>query len=293
MKRLATALFAAAALAASCTIMPEPVPVNVIFMGKAPVQVKGGWEEDGSIGSLKLLVYRKRDGMLLESGSCYGNCPLKASLPAGEEVLWYMLANAPEGMEESALGDFQGTSFSVQDGPVLHAEGCTVFLENTSVTACLARFACKVGLGSVSVNWEDALPCSLDTVALADVPVTTAAEALLYNHGAVTTDLGGLLAQFPRKTISSGAPLTLGTTLYCMPASDARLAICIRAWGQSNWYPIELPPMEGNHFYLVDNVVINGPGSAWPGQKPERTCVDFSVRVAPWEDKTVNAQFQL
>lgn len=296
MNRTVTIL-CAALVASSCTIMPEPVPVNVIFMGKAPVKVKGGaWDDDCKVGTLDLLVFRSRDGRLLDRSSCTGNLPLEACVPAGEPCRWYIVANAAGCIGDcTTLEEYMQTEFCLQDGPVMHAEGLETFRESgTTVEACLSRFACKVGLGSISVSWTDALPCTLETIALTNVLGTTtpglSASTAKLNCGEVTEDLSGLIARYPGLEIRDGEPVDLGTSLFCMPSEGTRIALCITAQGHPNWYPIDLPPMEQNHCYLVDNVVINGPGAPGVDQPVERTQAEFSVRVTPWEEKAVPIQ---
>ena len=287
----------AAVLAASCTIMPEPVPVNIIFMGKAPVEVKSGSPDGSDIGKLDLLVFRSRDGMLLDKCSCIGNLPLEVSVPSGQECRWYIIANAPEDFDGcTTLEEFLSKEVRLTDGPVMHSEGVSVFRESgTTVQAQLSRFACKVGVSRICMNWADALPCILETIALTNVLETTSTGLSMtgtyLNCGVVSEDLGGLLAQHPCIEITSHEPLNVGITLACMPSSGrTRLALCIIAPDGPNWYPIDLPQMEGNHYYLVDNLVINGPGAPDVDMPVERTPVDFSVHVKPWEDNSVPIQ---
>lgn len=290
-------LLSTAFLLASCTIMPEPVPVNVIFMGKAPVQVKSGSRNDDStIGNLDLLVFRSRDGMLLDRCSCSGNQPLEVCLPSGEKCQWYIIANSAELFDGcTALEEFLQTEIKLSDGPVMHSEGVSVFSQSgTTVQAELSRFACKVGLGRICMNWADALPCTLDTVALTNVLETTSPSFShnysRFNCGVVSNDLDGLIAQFPGLGIYSREPVEVGFTLFCMPSGGTRLALCITAPDGPNWYPIDLPEMEGNHYYLVDNVVINGPGAPGVDLPVERIPMDYEVRIKPWEVNSVPVQ---
>jgi hypothetical protein len=296
MKRTLTA-FCAAFMAISCTIMPEPVPVNVIFMGKAPAQVKSGaWDDDQTIGKLDLLVYRNRDGMLLYSCSRRGNLPLEVCVPAGEECRWYLIANAAEPFGGcTTLEEFLLKEIHLQDGPVMHSEGVSTFTQSgTTVQAQLSRYACKVGLGSICMNWDDAFPCTLDLVALTNVLETTSPGQSLtntyYNCGVVSEDFGGLVAQYPGLEINSREPFDVGTTLFCIPSDRTRLALCITARDGPNWYPIDLPHMEGNRYYLVDKVVINGPGAPGADVEIERVPMSFTLGIKPWEENSIPIQ---
>jgi hypothetical protein len=49
--------------------------------------------------------------------------------------------------------------------------------------------------------------------------------------------------------------------------------------------------MEGNRYYLVDDIVIKGPGAGAPDVKPERVNTTFSIRILDWEEEITPAQF--
>lgn len=302
MKKVINVL-AAALMTLSCHNMEKVSTVNVTFMGKAPsCSVKSAaWDDDSTVQHLDLYIFRKRDGVLLERLSCTGNAPISANIPMGQEISWHMIANAPEGMLplETSLSGFLNTVILLEDGPVMQTCGNAVFTEDgITVTGELSRYACKVSIGSINVLWADAQPCTLEKIVLMSAP------------GACTVggNLPGEEYIFNKGKLDEVLPETLytaaGSTLYCMPnPSDGdsyglpwsprrtRVAICLKMRGEDNWFPVDLPSLERNHHYMVDNIVIKGPGTTGPDMKIERTSLDFCVQIHEWMESDVTAVF--
>lgn len=297
---------------------PEPLQVNARFVSTCPTAaVKSSLVDDSRIEKLDLLLFRTSDGKLETRAASVGSSTIEITVPRDREMKWYMVANAPEGLipECHNLEDFLNDTVLLEDGFVMHDQGIFTFRENgATVTASLSRYLCKVGIGSITIDWADALPCSVETVALMNVQGSAPISGeptdlpLRYNCGVIDSGLGaeleGMLSARPCITIESSSPANIGVTLWCMPnPSDGnsyglpwqnrrtRIALCIKAQGLDNWYPIDLPPMEGNRYYLVDNIVIKGPGANAPDVKPERIPALFTIRVLDWEEEITPAQF--
>lgn len=315
--RLSIIVWGLAFLAISCNGL-EPQTVHARFIGTCPqTAVKGVLDDDSKVERLDLLVFRASDGKLETVASGDGSAPLEVTVTRSREMRWYMIANSPEGRLDHSLNesDFLSNTILLEDAFVMHAHGKTTFSENGSiVTAPLTRYICKVGIGSITINWADALPARIEAICLMNVqgsaPVSGVASdlALRYNCGIIDIDLGAcltnMLSERPEIMIETSSPVQLGTTLWCMPnpsegnsfglpwqSRRTRVAICVNAQGQDNWYPIDLPAMEGNRYYLVDDIVIKGPGAGAPDVKPERVNTTFSIRILDWEEEITPAQF--
>lgn len=297
---------------------PEPAQVNARFVSTCPAAaVKSPLVDDTHIEKLDLLLFRASDGRLETKATGVGSSTIEITVPRDREMKWYMVANAPEGLfpECHTEEDFLNNTVLLEDGFVMHDQGECTFRENgATVTASLSRYLCKVGIGNITIDWADALPCGVETIALMNVQGSAPLSGepadlpLRYNCGVIDsglrTELEGLLSARPGITIKSSLPVSVGATLWCMPnPSDGdsyglpwqnrrtRIALCIKAQGLDNWYPIDLPPMEGNRYYVVDNIVIKGPGAGAPDVKPERVPATFTVRVLDWEDEISPAHF--
>ena len=309
--------FGLALFAMSCG-RPEPDQVNARFVSTCSAKlVKSATGDDSRIETLDLFVFRTSDGILEARASGDGTSPIEVTVPRDREVNWYMVANAPEGRLLPCLhqDDFLLNTVHMEDGFVMHAQGKTTFREDgTTVTASLSRYLCKVSIGNVTIKWSDALPCKVETIALMNAQGSAPISGvptdlpLRYNCGSIDTGLEstlkGMLSSSPEAEIESDSPVNLGVTLWCMPnpstgdsyglpwqSRRTRIALCIYAQGLDNWYSIDLPPMEGNRHYLVDNIVIKGPGASAPDVKLERVSTLFTARVIDWEEEITPAQF--
>lgn len=186
----------------------------------------------------------------------------------------------------------------------------------------LNRYACKVSVEDITVDWLDSFAsaptCTVDRLLimnartvepLSGIP-SASADSYWVNKltdEAVDSDpasmVGYLVYTEPDLSVTSSRT-DLDAVMYCMPnpstvdhnASDTpwdvrRSRVCVKLTigGVSQWYPIELPSMLPNTHYIVQNLVIHGPGTAAPDMGIDRTLVSFSIAVAPWTDNDVNA----
>jgi len=326
--------------AVSCGRQDSPAaPVSarkaaVSFIVGESGTVKGTVAGEGNrVESLDLLVFRASDGMLDTHERVSGNASsVQASVSAGRLVNWYLVANAPEGSlsgfrkEAHFLSAPTLLEHSSENTLVLYAAGRAVFTEgNHSVDAFLVRYASKISVRKVTVDWPEAFltdtPCVLKTVAVLNAagstPYSGIPEALPPGEGGVWFNRSTVDASLPAgvkeflvwdtgKAIPSATPVSCGIELYAMPnpctedlwASDVpwsvrrtRIALELTAGGCSNWYSIDLPSMEGNTHYCLQEVVIKGPGMGNPDEELVRTPIEFQVSVLPWSDNAVSPEF--
>lgn len=325
---------------ASCGKQPEdpsaegdqmrvPVRFDVVNRG---AETRGAVSGEGdAVASLDLLVFRASDGMLdtykrLTSGAL----SVEAEVTSGRSMHWWVVANAPSGVlaafqEESvflsALTRLEDTGSAAM---VMHAEGTKTFTASAnSVSSQLVRYASKVSLRDVTVEWLDAFAyaptCRLQTVALVNAvgttpysgtPTAPAASGAWFNRSSVETTLTAVQKVFlvwdTGLNIPSSATVTPAIELYAMPnpsttvlwATDTpwsprrtRMAVELVIDGVSNWYSVDMPAMEGNKHYQVSNLIIRGPGMPAPDMALERSSVSFTVNVVGWDDNSLAPVF--
>lgn len=181
----------------------------------------------------------------------------------------------------------------------------------------LIRYACKVTVENILVPWlgefTTPLPCVLDEIALVNVrgtcPMTgvptAAASDLWYNRSEVeslTGFLGSCLHWTGSIAIADTQSHEVNKSFYAMPNASAgdgfgpvsstnpwsprrtRIAIRLTIDGVPQWYPVELPAMEGKTHYVVSNFVVMGPGAPGPDEPIDRELVSFDVRVTGWSE---------
>ena len=315
MKRLFIVLSTAFLPLSCCVDMPETI--EAVFVGVSPMTVvKSAGDDDSATQRLDLFVFRTSDGYLEARASAESDAPLSITLSRGKQMSWFMFANAPEGYFPTVtnLDQLMDRTVLLEEGPTMHAKGDTVFMDSgTTVKAMLKRYACKVGIGDISIAWADALPCRVRKAVLLNVQGSAPLSGepadldLRYNCG-VVQDLGepldGMLAASPEVVIDDSAPVRLDIGLTCMPnpsdgdsyglpwqARRTRVGLCLNVFGEDNWYPIDLPPMEGNRFYRVESIVIKGPGAVAADLPPDRVSADYIIHVQEWTESDTTVDF--
>lgn len=310
---------------AGAPVVQEGTAVHVAFNATQPsVRQYVSGEGDG-VGSLDLLVFRASDGLLAARERVTGEEEIGASVTAGMTMDWYIIANAPEGTFSSftdettflsALTPLTQTSASTM---VMHAEGTTAFTASTgTVEAPLSRYASKVTVNDVSVPWLDSFAtapsCSVERVGLINVVGTApwsgtpATGSVWYNRsgfdGTLSAALRSMLLWDDGVTVTAGEAATVGESFFAMPnpitggdygtpwsERGTRVALELLVGGQANWYMIDLPAMEGNRHYVLNEVVILGPGATAPDLPLDRSSVTFGIEILDWGSDTKNAEF--
>lgn len=286
---------------------------------------------EGEVTSLDVLVFRSGNGVLDNGARVEGAGVdrISVELTAGVALRWYVVANAPRGLlsyvsESTFLEGLtlltHGTetslvmlgSGSLPEGPVAE-----------SVQVALDRYACKVTVETVTVEWADAFTMAssvtLGRIALVNVVGSTpwsgtpAAGELWYNRMGVESGLPAYVADmtvkdYEGRTLQEGVAADVASPLYCMPnpvANDVnsanapewsprstRVAVEVLLDGKANWYPVDLPAMRCNTHYVIRSLVLTGPGSQGPDWPVERDDVRFSVSVEPWVNGDIVPVFQ-
>ena len=276
------------------------------------------------IASLDLLVFRSSDGLLAARERATDETEISVAVTSGSPMDWYVIANAPSGTFSpfSDKASFLAALTSLdQTGTtmVMHASGTTTFTPSTgTVDATLYRYASKVTVRDISVPWLESFAtaptCSVAAVGLVNVVGTTpwsstpTAGSSWYNRSSfdatLSSDMKEMLFWEGSVTVTPGSAATVGKSFYAMPnplsggdygspwsARGTRIALELLIGGAANWYTIDLPAMEGNRHYVVNEVVIRGPGATAPDQPLDRSLVTFGVDILDWGSETKEAEF--
>lgn len=266
------------------------------------------------VNTLDLLVFRA--GGSLEVHGRESGSEITASVVVGSPMKWYLVANAPAGSfdgvadEGSFLSGLSRLADNTSSQFVMAASGSRVFAAGDVVTAELTRLACKVTLGSVSA------PFLSSSYAGSDVRVTglylinavgscpygmTPAQGDWYNRMGVDaglpSDVKGLLVKDLDMPLTA-AGVDGSWSLYCMPnpvangvhsgtapewsPRNTRLVLEISLDGRKSWFPMDMPSMECNHEYIVNDVRLLGEGSGHQDIPVSRNGITFDVSVNEW-----------
>ena len=277
------------------------------------------------VNHLDLLAFRREDG-ILASRERIAKGEKSFSIAAGRDYQLYLFGNAPDGLLDGIIheGDLANKILSLEDDdpvwPVLSGTAhLTAGHYDSPIDFTLGKYLSKVTLGSVAVKWLDEyeqMPiCSISRIGLVNVigsiPLVgePSSEGTWYNCGKIDKSLPEgvarkiLLSSPVNVTGSSAIPMNV--SFYAMPnplvsgswglpwsPRRTRLVLELIIEGISNWYPVDLPAMECGCEYLINDLVITGPGTSGPDEKIERCKIELSIEIKPWETETLSIEFE-
>lgn len=294
-------------------------------------QTKGAVTAAGesAVTTLDLLAFRADDGALDCHIRAESSSVVQGTVTLGVALDWYIVANAPLSAGLAGLSteaQFLSAQTLLSDtragSMVMSASGTSTFGSGVNEVndVALDRYACKVSVGEIAVEWLDgfATPptCTVDRIVLMNVrggePYSGVPSALAgdlwYNcsedDDSLPSSVSGLLGWDGAVVVPDGSTaVPLGVSLYAMPnpctvdgyagsspwvPRRSRIALQLTIGGVPQWYSVDLPAMVRNTHYFVNRLVVLGPGMPAPDMELSRTGVSFSVVVTPWDSNDVS-----
>lgn len=236
---------------------------------------------------------------------------------------WFVVANAPAGAlsyrtESAFLAGVTELTHGTSTSLVMMGSGTlTDAPQAAAVPVSLDRYICKVTVEEVVVEWSDAFTSyasvQLGRIALVNVVGTTpwsavpAAGSLWYNRTAIDYEAPAYVQDMTVRqygiALQEGVAVSTASPLYCMPnpvhnevnsknasawsPRNTRVAVELVLDGFPTWYPVDLPAMSCNRHYVINRLIIKGPGSQGPDWPVERDDMQFTISVQPWVDGDV------
>ena len=290
---------------------------------KAPAT---GSEED--VLTVDVFVFRQKDGALDARLTSQGLGPVAVDVLSGLAMDWVVVANAPSSSLDgvTSLADLLSRKVMLEDNTM----NSLVMFDRGSwgvegpvgmITVNLRRYVSKVTVQSLRLQWLDAFSTApeviLKQIALINVNGSIGFDGLpscgtvWYNRLGVETGLSSSLARMVSVPfglqLHDSSPICVDSPLYAMPnpVSTVRESDTAPLWseratmivvelfvdGYPNWYSVALPSMACNCHYVVNNLVITGPGSPVAGGRIERQPVQCEIVVSPWDEATSGVVF--
>ena len=253
-------------------------------------------ENEAMVNNLQVFVFRGDD---LDAYATVDNAKeLTLSCTAGEREV-YALVNAPD---YSAVPGKAALLAKVSE---LSANSLTSFemVGSKSVTLPQAstvsidvnRIASRVVLKKITRNFTSAalqsLDFTVDAIYLINVAGNTSYDltktpAAWYNVAKNNNELASLLYDAPASAVANGQSYTPVHTFYGYPndlsVNTTRLVIEATLGTTKYYYPINLPAMESNKSYEIEEVTITRPGSDDPNVPVSFADASFSINVIDW-----------
>ena len=275
---------------------PEPCELTVGICGAMTKATAVTAENEAMVNNLQVFVFRGDD---LDAYATVDNAKeLTLSCTAGEREI-YALVNAPD---YSAVPGKAALLAKVSE---LSANSLTSFemVGSKSVTLPQAstvsidvnRIASRVVLKKITRNFTSAalqsLDFTVDAIYLINVAGNTSydltkAPAAWYNVAKNNNELANLLYDAPASAVANGQSYIPVHTFYGYPndlsVNTTRLVIETTLGTTKYYYPINLPAMESNKSYEIEEVTITRPGSDNPNEPVSFADASFSINVIDW-----------
>ena len=274
----------------------EPCELTVGVCGAMTKATAVTTENEAKVNNLQIFVFRGDD---LDAYASVDNAKeLTLSCTAGERVV-YALVNAPD------YSSVPGKAALLAKVSELSANSLTNFemVGSKSVTLPQAgtvsidvnRIASRVVLKKITRNFTSAalqaLDFTVDAIYLVNVAGSTsydlsAAPATWYNMAENKGELASLLYDAPASAVANGQSYETVHTFYGYPndlaVNTTRIVIETTLGTTKYYYPINLPQMDSNKSYVIEEVKITRPGSDNPDEPVSFADATFSVNVIDW-----------
>lgn len=309
MKKIMFCIAAAAVTLAACTKEADKNPqMNVkegepieltVTLGSDIVESKATGvtaDNEVKVNSLQVFVFRGDD--LDAYGTAANATEVTISCTAGERTI-YALVNAPDYSEISSMAVLKATVSKLSNNSLKSLEmvGSKVVSlpQAGKVSIDVKRVASRIVLKKVSRKLTSAalqkLGVTINALYLVNVAGSTsydltAATTLWHNDGKYNSELAALNYDALSASVAEGASYTTEHVFYCYPNDNAeqttRLVMEMTIGPAKYYYPINMPALESNKSYIIEDLVITRPGSDDPDQPVSFADATFSVNVVDW-----------
>ena len=274
----------------------EPCELIVGICGAMTKATAVTTENEAKVNNLQIFVFRGDD---LDAYASVDNAKeLTLSCTAGEREV-YALVNAPDysavpGKAALLAKVSELSANSLTNFEMVGSKSITLPQAST-VSIDVNRIASRVVLKKITRNFTSealqALDFTVDAIYLINVAGNTSydltkAPAAWYNVVENKDELASLLYDAPASAIANGQSYTPVHTFYGYPndlsVNTTRLVIETTLGTTKYYYPINLPAMESNKSYEIEEVTITRPGSDNPDEPVSFADASFSVNVIDW-----------
>ena len=253
-------------------------------------------DNEAKVNRLQVFVFRGDD---LDAYASVENAKeLTLSCTAGERVV-YALVNAPDYSTVPGKAALLAKVSELEANTLTNFEmvgSKTVTLpQSEKVSIDVNRIASRVVLKKITRNFTSAalqaLDFTVDAIYLVNVAGNTsydltAAPAAWYNVAENKNELANLLYDAPAAPIVNGQSYPTAHTFYAYPndlaVNTTRIVIETTLGETKYYYPINLPAMDSNKSYEIEEVKITRPGSDNPDEPVSFADATFSINVIDW-----------
>ena len=251
---------------------------------------------EAKVNNLQVFVFR---GNELDAYASVDDAKeLTLSCTAGERQV-YALVNAPDDSsvsgKDALLAKVSELDANSLDNFEMVGNKSVTLPQDETVQIDVNRIASRVVLKKITRNFTSealqALNFEVQAIYLINVAGNTsydltAAPATWYNVAKNNSEIAELLYDAPAASVANGGSYDTKHYFYGYPNDNSvkqtRIVIETMLGTKKYYYPINLPEMDSNKSYEIDEVVITRPGSDDPDVPVSFADASFSINVLDW-----------
>lgn len=294
----------------------KPVEVTVQINGSSMTKATGNtYANESKVNSLQVLAF-DANGEIEAYRSVDNEMSLTLTATSGEKTVWAVV-NAPSLENVTTLDALNGTLSGLEDNAldsfVMTGSVKEELTDGAILAITVKRIVARVSVAKISTAFPDTPTYEGKTLKVTGIYMLNVAGAVNYaltgepsvwynklNHEDEVADV--FLFDALDQTIGNNAPYEVEHAYYPYPNSvetsvkdiddenrgtwnERKSILCIEVEfdGVPGYYPIELPVIERNKTYIVDEVVITRSPTDKPYDPIDTGIATVSITVEEWE----------
>lgn len=295
----------------------QPVRIHVSIAGTGTTRATGVTAaSETHVSNLQLFVF---NGDKLEDYVDAGSATsVQLTATSGSRTLWAIVNAAPiTGISKPSdlSGKTSLLSDNAPDALVMAGSVTQNLQDKASITIPVTRIVAKVAVNKISTDFQNALASetlTIDGIYLINVAgdndyAGSKTPSQWFNKlGHTDSGVNALLYDSVSKTVRNGSPYQTAHTFYPYPnpttttshegtwsTRHTMLVVEVTLQGQKGYYPIEMPVLERNKTYIIEELILKHR----PGDKPyepiETGDASVTITVHPWEQGQLWTKLEL
>lgn len=294
----------------------KPVEVTVQINGSSMTRTVGNtYANESKVNTLQILAFNA-SGQLEGYKAVSKEMSVTLMASAGQKTVWAVV-NAPSLEKVQTLNELTGTLSGLADNAtdsfVMTGSLTTELTDGAVVAITVKRLVARVSVGKISVEFPETPAYAGKDLRLTGIYMINVANTVNFALGGEPTDwynklahtdaqVDALLYDAVGETLSNHSSHTTEHAFYPYPNPVAKsvkeipqadrgtwsprrsiLVIEVVFDGKTGYYPIELPVIDRNKTYGIDEVKITRSPGAVPYDPIETGEATVSITVADWE----------
>ena len=295
----------------------QPVRIHVSIAGTGTTRATGVTAaSETHVSNLQLFVF---NGDKLEDYVDAGSATsVQLTATSGSRTLWAIVNAAPiTGISKPSdlSGKTSLLSDNAPDALVMAGSVTQNLQDNASITIPVTRIVAKVAVNKISTDFQNALASetlTIDGIYLINVAgdndyAGSKTPSQWFNKlGHTDSGVNALLYDSVSKTVRNGSPYQTAHTFYPYPnpttttshegtwsTRHTMLVVEVTLQGQKGYYPIEMPVLERNKTYIIEELILKHRPGDKPYQPIETGDASVTITVQPWEQGQLWTKLEL